>query len=174
MVFRFLELCFLIPVLGMLSSIVHGYVSNNELAPSFVLVLFIVVVIASVWALLSAVFYIITKHHGYFIALIDLLIFGSLIGGVVVLGVVNHLDCKDPNLRNPAYLLSGPFLYQFGNFCNLLKASFALGILLIILFFFTTVCKCRNRSRSLQPLINLVAHCAVGTSSPSIRQQRTQ
>jgi len=138
-VFRLLELCFLIPVLGMLSSIVHGYVSNNELAPSFVLVLFIVVVIASVWALFTTLFYWIAKHHGHFLAIIDFLIFGGLIGGVVVLGVVNHLDCSNPNLRNTAYLESGPFLYQFGSFCNLLKACFALGILLIILFFFTTV-----------------------------------
>jgi len=173
-IFRLLELCFLIPVLGMLSSIVHGYVSNNELAPSFVLVLFIVVVIASVWALFSAMCYPITKHHGYFIALMDLLIFGGLIGGVVVLAVVNHLDCSNPNLRNTAYLESGPFLYHFGGFCNLLRACFALGILLIILFFFTTVSNCYTYNTPRMRLMHLVAHRTMDTSPSSIRQQRTQ
>jgi hypothetical protein len=139
--FRLAEMVFLIPVLGMLSSIVHGYVTHNEIAPSYVLVLFIVIVIASVWAFFTMLFYGITKRNGHFVALLDLMIFGALIGGVVVLGPVKDLSCGSPNLRSPMYLLSGPFVYQFSNYCNLLKASFGISILLIILFFTTTVSK---------------------------------
>lgn len=139
MTFRIFELIFLIPPLGMLSSIIHGYVSNNELAPAFVLVLFIVVVIATAWVVATMLGYSIAKHNGYFVALVDLLLFGGLIAGVAVLEPVNKTSCSNPDVRNSVYLLSGPFLYQFDNFCNLLKASFGLAIIDIILFFFTTV-----------------------------------
>lgn len=152
-IFRIWQLCFLIIPLGMLSSIVHNYVSHNFLAPAFVLVLFIVVVIASVWVFLTLILYGIARHNGYLIALIDLLIFGGLIGGVVVLGPVAGLSCSSPNLQSPIYLQSAYEVYQFGTFCGLLKASFAFAIIDILLFFCTIVSSPHNLDLGLTLLI---------------------
>jgi len=170
-VFRLLELTFLIPPLGMLSAIVHNYVSHNQLAPAFVLVLFIVVVIASVWTLLTMLLYGLTKKNGYLVALVDLLIFGGLIGGVVVLGPVAGLSCSSPNLQSPIYLESAYNVYDFGNFCNLLKASFGLAVIEIILFFFTIVSgdDYSVLALTLKDSNELLVHIIMGTSPPQER-----
>ncbi|KAI9654424.1 MAG: hypothetical protein M1831_005390 [Alyxoria varia] len=126
-------------MIGMLSYLVHGYVESNLLTPDFILVLFIVSVLAGVWALATLVFYVKARHSGYFIALVDLCIFGALIGGVVALRGITSQDCGDITAFSRSYegLSLVTFAYRLDQACALLKASFALGIIEIILFFNT-------------------------------------
>lgn len=130
----------------MLSYFVHGFVQANYLTPNFVLVLFIVSVLAGVWALATLFFYAIAKHNGYLIAIVDLGIFAALIAGVYFLGDIGSADCSNFNVRNPIALQLGVFNYELDKACSLLKASFALSIMEILFFFWTAV------SRSLSAL----------------------
>jgi hypothetical protein len=55
---RIFQIVLLVPVVGMLSWFVHGYVQSNQLTPNFILVLFIVSVLALAWvrcSLLSSI-----------------------------------------------------------------------------------------------------------------------
>src|SRR3978361_1291020 len=90
---RVTQLLTLIPIIGMLSYFVHGYTVNNQLTPTFILVLFIVSVLAAFWALATIVAYGMTKRNGRFVAFVDLLFFGALIAGVYELRGVTKTDC---------------------------------------------------------------------------------
>lgn len=136
---RCVELLFLIPPLGMLSAVVHVYLVNNEVTPAFALVLFIVVVIASVWTLATLLFYRAARHHGYFLAIIDLCIFGALIAGVVEASGMAAQSCSNFSITSNVYKQSGIWVYNFSQLCNLIKASYAFAIMEIIFFFTTTV-----------------------------------
>lgn len=141
---RIAELLFLIPIIGMLSYMVNQYVTRAILTPDYVLVLFIVSVLAGVWALATLIFYFNARKSGYFLALMDLGIFAALIGGVVTLRGIATANCSaGQNQTFSGQSQLGPFLGPNGagwpKACNLLKASFALGIICIILFFWSFV-----------------------------------
>ena len=138
---RFAELIALIPIIGMLSYFVHGFVASNLLTPDFVLVLFIVSVLAGVWALATLVFYYNAKRSGYFLALMDLGIFAALIAGVVVLRGIGNADCKNEEVFNTGYFGQqlAPFITTPSKSCNMLKASWAFAIMNILFFFATFV-----------------------------------
>lgn len=136
---RATQLLFLIPMIGMLSYFVHGFVQHNYLTPAFVLVLFIVSVLAGVWALATLVFYALVKHNGYMITFVDIAIFAALIAGVYELRGIGNADCSNFNPRSNIALQLGNFNYERNKSCNMLKASFALAIMEIIFFFYTSV-----------------------------------
>lgn len=136
---RILQLLVLIPMIGMLSYLVHGYVSRNLLTPNYILVLFIVSVLAGVWVLMTLIFYRSARRSGHFLALVDLGMFAALIAGVVILGGIAKASCS--NLTSfDGYEQLAPFVNQWTKTCNILKACFGLGILSILLFFFSMVC----------------------------------
>lgn len=136
---RITQLIFLIPIIGMLSYFVHGFVQANYLTPIFVLLPFIVSVLAGVWALATLFFYASAKHNGYLLAFVDIAIFAALIAGVYELRQIGNANCSNFNPRNPIALQLGAFNYELDKACNLLKASFALSIMEIIFFFFSAV-----------------------------------
>jgi len=136
---RLAELITLIPPIGMLSYFIHGYIAANELTPNFILVLFIVVVLAGVWVLATLLFYFRARHAGLFVAIIDLGFFAALIAGVVVLNGINGQSCSNFNPSSYIGVSLGPFAYDLGNACGLLKASYAFAIMNIIFFFITFV-----------------------------------
>lgn len=136
---RIAELIFLIPLIGILSYFVHGFVAENLLTPNFVLVLFIVSVIAGVWALVTLLFYVSARHNAYFLAFVDLCIFAAMIAGVVELRAIGSASCSNFSITSGIGLQLGPFINNASGACHLLKASFAFGIIEIILFFATIV-----------------------------------
>lgn len=77
---RLAELFFLIPMVGMLSYIIRGFQQANMLTPDFVLVIFIVTVLAAVWTLATLLFFASAKRSGWFLPLVDLAFFGAFIG----------------------------------------------------------------------------------------------
>jgi len=149
---RVFEVITLIPIVGMLSWFVHGYTTgpNPSLTPTFILVLFIVSVLALVWAIATVVTYLRARHSALFVALVDLAFVGAFIAGVVLLRGISNANCVNWH-SGSLYADLGPFSagYNDGsgtNFgvnvdksCAMLKASFALGIIECVAFFVTFV-----------------------------------
>ena len=141
LIWRSFELVTLIPLIGMLSYLVHGYVQRNLLTPNYILILFIVSVLAGVWALVTTLFYRSARKNGHFLALVELGIFAAFIAGVVVLRGIAGSSCSNPTSFSGYYEL-GPFINDWNKTCSILKASFAMAIM-NILFFFTTTVSCK-------------------------------
>lgn len=130
---------------------VNGFNKNNELTPIFILVLFIVSVLALAWAVATLILYSRARHSGAFVAFVDLLFVAALIAAVYELRGITKADCGNfSSTSDSIYLNLGPFGYVGGQVnnplsyhlnknCAMLKASFALGIMNIIFFFFTFV-----------------------------------
>ncbi|KAI0390840.1 hypothetical protein F5Y17DRAFT_38892 [Xylariaceae sp. FL0594] len=147
---RFLEVITLIPIVGLLAYFVDGYNKLNALTPTYILVLFIVSILACAWALFTLLSAHRSRSNGSFIAFIDLLFVGAFIAAVYELRFITDADCASitPGSRYDATL--GAFGYaatvsgvgvdvRVDKSCAMLKAAFALGIVNAILFFFTAV-----------------------------------
>jgi len=134
---RIFELLITIPIVGMLAYFVHQYVQSNLLTPSYILVLFIVSVIALAWAVFTTIDYLRARHDAIFVALFDLGLVGALIAGVYYLRGPGTANCT----HTQSGLTSGGFYFNINSNknCVLLKASFALGIIDILAFFITFV-----------------------------------
>ncbi|KAH9822878.1 hypothetical protein Tdes44962_MAKER00706 [Teratosphaeria destructans] len=145
---RIFEILTLVPIVGMLGYFVHYFNSHNLLTPTYVLVLFIVSVIALAWAVFTTIDYLRARHDAFFVALFDLGLVGALIAGVYYLRRVAGAHCSNASAgRTP-----GGFYISVNTNkdCDMLKASFALGIINIIAFFITFV---SLSLRSLHPQI---------------------
>lgn len=148
---RIMEIVTLVPIVGMLSWFVDGFNKNNQLTPIFILVLFIVSVLALAWAFFTLILYHRARTSGRFVAFVDLLFVGALIAGVYELRGITNASCTNfSRSTNDIYLNLGPFGYlgvqnnnglavNVNKSCAMLKACFALGIINIILFFVTFV-----------------------------------
>jgi len=130
---------------------VNGFNKNNELTPTFILVLFIISVLALAWAVGTLILYSRARHSGAFVAFVDLLFVGGFIAAVYELRGITKANCGHfGSTSDGIYLDLGPFGYVGGQVnnplsyhlnknCAMLKASFALGIMNTIFFFFTFV-----------------------------------
>lgn len=149
---RITEIVTLIPIVGMLSWFVNGFNKNNQLTPIFILVLFIVSVLALAWAFFTLILYHRARTSGRFVAFVDLLFVGALIAGVYELRGITNASCASfgRSGNNDIYLNLGPFGYlgvssgntlsvHLNKTCAMLKACFALAIMNIIFFFITFV-----------------------------------
>lgn len=128
---------------------VDGYVKANIMTPPYILVLFIVSVIAVFWSLDTLIRHSTTKRSAAFVSFVDLCFFGAFIAGVYQLGFIGSANCTRWN-GGEVYISLGPFGYwgvQSGNplsfdlnkSCAMLKACFALGIMEVIFFFWTAI-----------------------------------
>jgi glucan phosphoethanolaminetransferase (alkaline phosphatase superfamily) len=146
---RLWELVTLIPIVGMLAWFVHGYVQSNQLTPNFILVLFIVSVLALAWVFFTLINYLRARHDALFVAAVDLGFVAALIAAVVVMRRIADADCT--NFESGSIFIDlGPFGYygrqggsrwafNVNKNCAMLKASWALAIINIIAFFVTFV-----------------------------------
>ncbi|KAK3674904.1 hypothetical protein LTR78_005248 [Recurvomyces mirabilis] len=132
---RIFEIIILIPIVGMLAYFVHQYVHANLLTPDYILVLFIVSVIALAWAVFTTIDYLRARHDALFVGLFDLGLVGALIAGVYYLRNIAHQNCTnlDAGFNNGSGYLS----FSANKACTMLKASFALAIIAILAFFVT-------------------------------------
>lgn len=147
---RSFEIITLIPTLGMLSWFVHIYTKANSLTPTYILVLFIVSVLACFWAVATLLAYGATKYNAQFCAAIDLMFVGAFIAGVYYLRGISNQDCAHWNpgkasgginvgFASVGGTIVNPFGVTFDKSCAMLKASFAFGIMNCIFFFVTFV-----------------------------------
>ena len=134
---RIFEIIIDIPIVGMLAWFVHQYVRANQLTPTYILVLFIVSTLALAWAIFTVIAYLRARHDALFVAFIDLCFVGAFIAGVVVMRGIAKADCG--NVSAGVSANGGYFTYGIQKTCAMLKASFALGIIMVIAFFVTFV-----------------------------------
>ncbi|KAG9238203.1 hypothetical protein BJ875DRAFT_502185 [Amylocarpus encephaloides] len=145
---RFMEIVTLIPTLGMLSYFVHIYASNNALTPNYILVLFIVSVLAAVWAIATLFTYHRAKSNALFVSFVDLCFIGAFIAGVYELRAIGGYDCTSISsndrpffgisVGSSGFTLSG-FSVKTDKTCAMLKACFAFGIMNCIFFAITSL-----------------------------------
>ncbi|KAI3394609.1 hypothetical protein diail_2532 [Diaporthe ilicicola] len=137
---------FSIPTMGMLAYFVNGYVNANQLTPNYILILFIVSVLALAWAIFTLFSYHRSSSNALFVAIIDLGFVGAFIAAVYYLRFIASANCT--SIRGTSYDVSFGIFGSFnGNgvdvdtdkTCAMLKACFAFGIMNCIFFFFTAV-----------------------------------
>jgi len=146
---RIVEIVTLIPVIGMLAWFVSGYNSLNLLTPSYILVLFIVSILACAWAIATLVRLGSTRRSALFVAFIDLCFVGAFIAADYELRGIGKADCTHFT-ASTIYISLGPFGYfgvssnspwaiNINKNCAMLKASWAFGIMNTVFFFITFI-----------------------------------
>ncbi|KAH4061061.1 hypothetical protein HBH70_003990 [Parastagonospora nodorum] len=143
---RIFQIITLIPTLGMLAWFVDWFNSRNLLTPRSILILFIVSVVAAVWAMGTLFLYARARHSANFVAFIDLLFVGAFIGAVYELRGIASADCTNISQSGSYSADAGLFTISGNTYgvdvnrqCAMLKASWAFGIMNIIFFFITTL-----------------------------------
>ncbi|PNH44612.1 hypothetical protein VD0004_g3104 [Verticillium dahliae] len=151
---RILQILTLIPTMGMLAWFVHGFVEANALTPNYILVLFIVSVLALAWAIFTLFSYHRSSTNATMVAIVDLLFVGAFIAAIWYLRDIRLQSCsnvsRDANWRVDfaGLSLSGPdWDLNTDKSCAMLKASWAFAIMNCIMFFFTSVLACMNGDR---------------------------
>ncbi|KAI1314080.1 hypothetical protein F5Y03DRAFT_336078 [Xylaria venustula] len=152
---RFLQIITLIPTIGLLAYFVDGYNSLNALTPTYILVLFIVSVLAAAWAIFTIFSYHRSSTKANFVAVVDILFVGAFIGAVYELRWITDADCTHVARGSSVDVSLGIFGSASLNgvsvgvdkSCAMLKAAFAFGILNTIFFFFTAVLACLHGDR---------------------------
>ncbi|KAL4815449.1 hypothetical protein BDW67DRAFT_164040 [Aspergillus spinulosporus] len=146
---RLTEIVFLIPIIGMMAYFVDGYLKANMITPPYILVLFIVSVIAVFWCIDTLIRHSTTKRSAAFVSFVDLLFFGAFIAGVYQLRFIADADCGDWD-GGSVWRSLGPF-GEFGRqsnnhladdlnkTCRMLKTCFAIGIMEVLFFFWTAI-----------------------------------
>ncbi|KAI1074854.1 hypothetical protein F5B20DRAFT_585864 [Whalleya microplaca] len=144
---RFMQIITLIPTMGMLAYFVNGYVNLNQLTPNYVLILFIVSVLALAWSIYTLFSYHRSSTNATFVAIFDLAFVGALIAAVYELRFIAAADCTRVTRGSPTDVSLGPFGSaslttwdaDTDKSCAMLKAAFAFGIMNCVFFFFTSV-----------------------------------
>jgi hypothetical protein len=136
---RVFELLTMIPVLGIMGWYIHGFAVVNILTPDYILVLFIVSVVAVVWALLTLIAIGSTRRSGIMIGLIDIGVLGGLIAGIYILRGIGTSNCASASWGAIDIDLGpfgvwgeswgSPYAQDIDQNCGLLKAAWALAII---------------------------------------------
>ncbi|KAF3065756.1 hypothetical protein GL218_09384 [Daldinia childiae] len=153
---RFMQIITLIPTMGMLAYFVNGYVQLNQLTPNYILVLFIVSVLALAWSIYTLFSYHRSSANATFVAVFDLLFVGAFIGAVWTLRMIATADCTHITRGDPYDVSFGPFGSasvtnwdtNVDKTCAMLKASFAFGIMNCVFFFITSILACLHGDRT--------------------------
>ncbi|KAI8623204.1 hypothetical protein F5Y19DRAFT_391374 [Xylariaceae sp. FL1651] len=154
-IWRFLQIITLIPTIGLLAYFVDGYNRVNALTPDYILILFIVSVLAAAWAIFTLFSYHRSSTNATFVAIVDILFVGAFIGAVYELRFITDADCTHVVPGSSVDVSLGIFGsanvngvdVQVDKSCAMLKASFAFGILNTIFFFFTSILACMHGDR---------------------------
>ena len=133
----------------------HGYDQNGILTPDFILVLFIVSILACAWAILTLLRIGSTRRSALFVAFIDLCFVGAFIAADYELRGIGSVSCGSTGFETSSISINlGPFgyygsVYGTGKYvypyinlnktCSMLKASWAFSIMNTIFFFFTFI-----------------------------------
>ncbi|KAJ5923579.1 hypothetical protein N7454_008824 [Penicillium verhagenii] len=144
---RLVEITFLIPIIGIMSYFVHGYLKANMLAPPYILVIFIVSVIAVFWCIDTLIRFSATKRSALFVSFVDLLFMGAFIAGIYELRFIANQSCSHWD-GGSVWVSLGPFgeygesinngyHLEINKTCAMLKTSFAMGIMEVVFFAWT-------------------------------------
>jgi len=127
--------------MGMLAYFVNQYNMANQLTPTYILVLFIVSVLAVAYTLFTLFRIPSVRRNGFFVAFLDLCFMGALIAGVYELRGITSANCIAVDGGFSSSSTSNSFTISYtdptltaNKACSMLKAAFALGIINIIIF----------------------------------------
>lgn len=133
--------------MGMLAYLLNLHLSVDTMPPTYILLMFIVSVLALAWAIATLFSYHRSSANAQFVAVIDLAFVGALIAGVYYLRFIARADCA--NIERGSKVD-----YDFGilgsvrvagvdikvdKTCGMLKACFAMGIMNCVFFAVTAV-----------------------------------
>ncbi|KAJ5914774.1 hypothetical protein N7504_003657 [Penicillium tannophilum] len=160
---RLVEIVFLIPIIGMMSYFVHGYLKANMLTPAYILVIFIVSVIAVFWAIDTLIRFSATKRSALFVSFLDLCFVGAFIAAVYELRFIANQSCSHWD-GGSVWVSLGPFgeygesinndyHLHINKTCAMLKASFAMGIMECVFFAWTAFLALFLHSRSREVVV---------------------
>ncbi|KAF9883392.1 hypothetical protein FE257_003515 [Aspergillus nanangensis] len=143
---RLVEIVFLIPIIGMLAYFIDGYLKANIITPVYILVLFIVSTIAVFWCFDTLIRHSTTKRSAAFVSFVDLLFFGAFIAGVYQLRFIATADCAHWRGGSAWVSISSDGIHggrtglslDVNKSCAMLKSCFALGIMEVVFFFWTS------------------------------------
>jgi hypothetical protein len=127
----------------MLAWFVNIYNSQNLLTPQPILVLFIISVLATIWAIATLFTYHRSKANSTFVAFIDICFVGSLIAASYLLRYIGNDNCTSLDTSTASYTASlGTVTYtgvtvQLDKPCSMLKASWVFAIMNTIFFAIT-------------------------------------
>jgi len=148
-IIRAFQLLTLIPIWGMLAWFVHQYRKNSTShnVPADILVLFIAALVATVWALVSFFQFHRSRTLSVLVFVLDMIMLGGLIAGVVLLRNISDADCTA--VSAPFGVRAGGNNWSWDNGsgwdvsvkkeCMMRKSSWALGIVDIVLFFISAL-----------------------------------
>jgi len=131
----------------MLAYFVDMYRKQNALTPDHILILFIVSVLAAVWAIATLFTYHRSRNNSHFVAFIDLLFVGAFIGAVYALRDAARWDCTNVSQGGNIFSVNGSagslsingLNIDTDKHCAMLKAAFAFGIMNCVFFFITAI-----------------------------------
>ena len=109
-------------------------------------VLFITSVLGAVWAIATLFRRKSTRNSSYFVAFVDLCFVGAFIASVYELRGISSANCSsfaanndfNVSLGSNGFSGNSPFTASINKTCEMLKASFAFGIMNTIFFFITS------------------------------------
>jgi hypothetical protein len=131
----------------MLAWFVNIYNSQNLLTPEPILLLFIISVLATIWAIVTLFTYHRSKANSTFVALIDIGFVASLIAASYLLRYIGNDNCASLNYNDTSYTASlGIFIVTYTGItvdldkpCSMLKASWVFAIMNTIFFAITAL-----------------------------------
>lgn len=151
-VVRVFQILTLICCWGILAALVNVYNSNHIVAPAAILCLFVVAILASIWAFCILITQLRARNTALWMAVFDILFMAALIAGVILLSNVTTSRCIGYQSTTVIYdKVTGAEIWKSqdangntmwnsqNNHCDLAKAALGLGIANIILFFISAI-----------------------------------
>jgi tryptophan-rich sensory protein len=146
-VIRALQVMTLIPIWGMLAYFVHKFRKQHTDAPVEILILFITALIATGWAIVSFFQFHRSRTISLIVFVMDMLIYGTFVAGVVLLRYVKDSDCAAFSApvggkwgdHDWSWDNGSGWDVSFKKSCMLLKASWILAIVDTVLFFISSI-----------------------------------
>lgn len=186
-ILRVIQVLTLIPAWAILASVISDYNSNNSQTPGSIQFLFVVAILASVWAFCILITFLRAKNTALWMTFFDVVAMALLIASVIVLSDIANVQCvavvnqvitpQDVNNSGntnyyPTDLDPGQKWWNsrlakratndipvYRSHCSQIKAAWGLAIANIILFFITAILTALIYRQNQQP------------SSPVIREK---
>ncbi|KAG0642585.1 hypothetical protein HOY80DRAFT_607922 [Tuber brumale] len=148
--FRIIQILTLIPCWAILAALINVYNKSGVVAPSGILCLFVVALLASVWSFCVLIAAMLARNTALWMSFFDICFMAALIAGVALLSNIANAECVVAHVTSVIYTTDGQKVWQSGgnsghgiwnddNNCSLAKVAWGLGITNIILFFITAI-----------------------------------
>ncbi|KAF8245187.1 hypothetical protein K440DRAFT_587289 [Wilcoxina mikolae CBS 423.85] len=156
-VFRVLQVLTLIPAWALMAAVISWYNGNTINTPGGVMCLFIVTLLASVWAFCILIAVMRANNTALWIVFWDIVAMGALIAGVATTSTIANYECAatSQNVAQTVYYTadgqrvatrpntiindSNNDFWDNPDNCNIIKAAWGLAIANIIMFFITAI-----------------------------------